>query len=240
MRGTTILPRCTVVVGVCLCVITSLLAEHDIQDCRRIEMFLKQETPKGGSIVESRGPAGDVFSLTPAQAIARSIIDTPGRPRVFQLSESQETNLTEGIRRVSSHGYGKAGASVLDTIDNVDGGYEELLVHVYPEETHKHIAVELLWLEGLSALRRPLYEKVIGVEEATREKIKTSVEGYWRSGYSLHRGLFESGENQEIREGLRRLSQAADQTVLRLLDAGQIGRLELLLQTERVLKKTSR
>jgi hypothetical protein len=122
----------------------------------------------------------------------------------------------------------------LRSLDQLDEPYEEVLADAFRKRGAERLAVELIRLDGFSAIRRPSVARVLGVDEMSRTKIREAVSPIWESAISLNRAIFENAassrqERQQITDGLSTLSKEADRIVLRLLTKEQADRMAELL-----------
>ncbi|MBA3573196.1 MAG: hypothetical protein H0W34_14770 [Pyrinomonadaceae bacterium] len=194
--------------------------------------------------LDGRGPSRSIFQPPAATLLARSILDERDCELRQQLSADRIDELTRLVFQISRYRTRSESAeSGLEAIDQLDEPYEQVLADAFKGRARERLAIELLRLDGLSAIRRPSVAQVLDVDEMTRKKIRGAVLPTWESAISLHRAIFEGAvttrhERKQISDGLALLSRKADRAALTLLSAEQVDRLKaLLVKAEQGQKK---
>jgi hypothetical protein len=194
-----------------------------------VRSFLDQ-VPRSG-----RGPSREFFGFPAATELAYKIVESKNSGLGKCLSIDQREELRQRIFLIDSYQpIPPACESMLASIDLRDRAYEQALADVFQKCSARRLAVELLEIEGLSAIRRPLVACALSINAKTSDKIAAAVSPHWENAVSLQRLMFtndgtDRAELAEIKAGLDFHSRSADEAVLTVLRVEEINCLAKLL-----------
>ncbi|MEM6474005.1 MAG: hypothetical protein AAF802_30930 [Planctomycetota bacterium] len=178
---------------------------------------------------EPRGPSRSPFHPSAAKTILEWVLQAGETQDILNLSETDFAKLRSDFASIRPAATGVARLSRLRRVDEFDAPYSSLLASHFDDS--KLILRQLIVFEGLSALRRPIFQKFVGLSRSDQEALTEELAPVWEQATGLHRANFEKTDVNQAALGLELLATQADLIVIRSLSPSSLAR--VLLESQR-------